>query len=93
MGLKKLKSGVNPPHDVNVIIEIPVGSPPVKYEIDKDSGLLFVNIFWHTSMVYPANYGFTPQTLAEDGPPQGAPQAGGVAPPPGPLRGGDAGQE
>ena len=69
MDLNKLKAGENPPHDINAVIEIPVGSPPVKYEMDKDSGMITVNRFWHTAMVYPANYGFIPHTLAKDGDP------------------------
>lgn len=69
MDLKKIPIGENPPHDVNVIIEIPQGGLPVKYEMDKESGALFVDRFLHTSMIYPANYGFIPHTLSEDGDP------------------------
>jgi inorganic pyrophosphatase len=61
--------GRNPPNDVNVIIECPLGGEPVKYELDKASGALFVDRIVHTSMRYPANYGFVPHTLAEDGDP------------------------
>jgi inorganic pyrophosphatase len=69
MDFKKISCGMNPPEDINIIIEIPLGGPPVKYEIDKDSGALFVNRFWNTAMHYPANYGFIPYTLASDGDP------------------------
>jgi inorganic pyrophosphatase len=69
MDLSKIPIGENPPHDVNVIIEIPQGGAPVKYEMDKESGALYVDRFLHTSMIYPANYGFIPHTLSEDGDP------------------------
>jgi inorganic pyrophosphatase len=69
MDISRIPIGVNPPHDVNVIIEIPQGGAPVKYEMDKASGALFVDRFLHTSMIYPANYGFIPHTLSEDGDP------------------------
>lgn len=69
MDISKISIGKNPPHDVNVIIEIPKGGQPIKYEIDKDSGALFVDRFLHTSMVYPENYGFIPHTLSDDGDP------------------------
>ena len=69
MDLSKIPVGVNPPYDVNAIIEIPQGGEPVKYEIDKESGALFVDRFLHTAMFYPANYGFIPHTLSEDGDP------------------------
>lgn len=69
MDLKKIPAGKNPPHDINVVIEIPQGGQPVKYEIDKDSGALFVDRFLSTSMIYPANYGFIPNTLSDDGDP------------------------
>jgi inorganic pyrophosphatase len=65
----KVPIGVSPPWDINVIIEIPIGSDPVKYEVDKASGALFVDRFLHTAMFYPCNYGFVPNTLAEDGDP------------------------
>lgn len=67
MNLKEISVGKNLPWDVNVLIEIPFGGGPVKYEIDKASGALFVDRFLHTPMFYPTNYGFIPQTLAEDG--------------------------
>ncbi|MEI9985984.1 MAG: inorganic diphosphatase [Aliidongia sp.] len=69
MNIDKIPIGENPPHDVNVIIEIPQGGAPVKYEMDKESGALYVDRFLHTSMIYPANYGFIPHTLSEDGDP------------------------
>jgi inorganic pyrophosphatase len=69
MDLSKIPIGENPPHDVNVIIEIPQGGSPVKYELDKASGALYVDRFLHTSMIYPANYGFIPHTLSGDGDP------------------------
>ena len=69
MDLTKIPIGPNPPHDVYAVIEIPQGGEPVKYEIDKDSGAIFVDRFLHTAMFYPANYGFIPHTLAEDGDP------------------------
>lgn len=69
MDLKHIPTGENPPYDINVVIEIPVGGSPVKYEIDKDSGALFVDRFLHTAMYYPCNYGFVPHTLSADGDP------------------------
>lgn len=69
MDISKISIGKNPPHDVNVVIEIPKGGQPIKYEVDKDSGALFVDRFLHTSMIYPENYGFIPGTLSDDGDP------------------------
>jgi inorganic pyrophosphatase len=69
MQLDKIPPGRNPPKDVNVLIEIPMGGPPVKYEMDKESGALIVDRFLHTAMFYPANYGFIPNTLSGDGDP------------------------
>ncbi len=69
MDISKIAIGRNPPHEVNVIIEVPIGGEPVKYEMDKDSGALFVDRFLHTAMRYPCNYGFVPHTLAADGDP------------------------
>lgn len=69
MDLSSLGPGENPPDDVNVIVEIPAHAAPVKYELDKKSGLLSVDRFLSTSMVYPANYGFIPATLCDDGDP------------------------
>ena len=61
--------GDNPPDSINVIIEVPIGGEPVKYEFDKASGALFVDRILHTPMRYPANYGFVPHTLGDDGDP------------------------
>ena len=69
MDFSRIPIGRNPPHEVNVIIEIPQGGAPVKYEVDKESGAMFVDRFLHTAMFYPANYGFIPHTLSEDGDP------------------------
>lgn len=69
MDITKIPPGRNAPHEVNAFVEIPQGALPVKYEIDKASGALFVDRFLHTSMIYPSNYGFIPNTLGEDGDP------------------------
>jgi inorganic pyrophosphatase len=69
MDLSHIPAGKNPPNDINVVIEIPAGGLPVKYEMDKASGALFVDRFLHTAMFYPGNYGFVPHTLSEDGDP------------------------
>lgn len=69
MRLDAISIGKNPPEDINVIIEVPVGGAPIKYELDKDSGTLFVDRFLYTPMVYPGNYGFVPHTMSEDGDP------------------------
>lgn len=69
MDLSKISIGHQAPWDVNVVIEIPCGGDPVKYEIDKESGAMFVDRFLHTAMYYPANYGFIPHTLGSDGDP------------------------
>lgn len=69
MSLMEIKSGKDIPNEINVIIEIPMRGEPVKYEVDKDSGALFVDRFMATAMFYPANYGYIPQTLSEDGDP------------------------
>ncbi|MSR73485.1 MAG: inorganic diphosphatase [Candidatus Pacebacteria bacterium] len=66
MDMMKLTAGDNAPEEINIFVEIPQGSS-IKYEVDKDSGLLFVDRFLHTAMSYPFNYGFIPQTDAEDG--------------------------
>lgn len=71
MDLSKLATGKEPPHDINVVIEIPQGSQ-VKYELDKDSGAILVDRFLFTPMAYPAAYGFIPNTLAADGDPADA---------------------
>ncbi len=67
--LRKVGAGKNPPWEINVVIEVPLHGEPVKYELDKDSGAIFVDRFLHTAMRYPCNYGFIPQTLADDGDP------------------------
>lgn len=69
MDLSKIAVGRAPPFDVNVVVEIPQGGEPVKYELDKESGALMVDRFLNTAMYYPGNYGFVPHTLAEDGDP------------------------
>ena len=69
MDLNKIPPGQNPPWDLNVVIEVPLGGEPVKYEMDKASGAMFVDRFLHTAMTYPCNYGFVPHTLAADGDP------------------------
>lgn len=69
MGLENLPAGKQVPDDINVVIEIPSNSHPIKYEVDKDSGLVMVDRFLGTSMVYPCEYGFVPHTLSEDGDP------------------------
>src|ERR671939_1299871 len=69
MRIDAISIGINPPHDVNVIIEVPVGGEPIKYEMDKEAGTLFVDRFLYTPMRYPGNYGFVPHTLSEDGDP------------------------
>jgi len=67
--LSAIPVGTNPPHEVNVIIEVPIGGEPIKYEVDKKSGILVVDRFLYTSMRYPGNYGFIPHTLSADGDP------------------------
>ena len=69
MRIDAIPIGDNPPDDVNVIIEVPVGGEPIKYELDKSSGTMFVDRFLYTPMRYPGNYGFVPHTLSEDGDP------------------------
>ena len=69
MNLANIKPGQDVPNDINVVIEIPERSEPVKYEVDKESGALFVDRFMATAMYYPANYGYIPQTLSDDGDP------------------------
>lgn len=69
MSLNKVPSGKKIPDEINVIIEIPAHADPVKYEVDKDSGALFVDRFMSTCMHYPCNYGYVPHTLSEDGDP------------------------
>ena len=69
MRLDAISLGSNPPHDVNVVIEVPIGGEPIKYEMDKASGALVVDRFLYTPMRYPGNYGFIPGTLSGDGDP------------------------
>ncbi len=69
MNLDRVPTGHNVPSDINVIIEIPAHSDPVKYEVDKDTGAMFVDRFMGTAMHYPCNYGYLPHTLSEDGDP------------------------
>ncbi|HSO46701.1 MAG TPA: inorganic diphosphatase [Rhizobiaceae bacterium] len=69
MRIDAISIGNNPPHDVNVIVEVPVGGQPIKYEMDKEAGTLVVDRFLYTPMSYPGNYGFVPHTLSEDGDP------------------------
>jgi inorganic pyrophosphatase len=69
VNLNAIPTGKNPPEDVNVIIEVPIGGEPIKYEMHKESGALFVDRFLYTSMRYPGNYGFVPHTLSLDGDP------------------------
>jgi len=69
MDITKIPPGKNPPEEVNVLIEVPLRSDPIKYEFDKSSGAIFVDRYLYTSMFYPANYGFIPNTLYDDGDP------------------------
>jgi inorganic pyrophosphatase len=69
MRIDAISIGKNPPEDVNVIIEVPIGGEPVKYEMDKEAGTLVVDRFLYTPMRYPGNYGFVPHTLSDDGDP------------------------
>ena len=69
MRIDLIPAGDDPPHSLNVVIEVPIGGEPVKYELDKASGALWVDRILHTPMRYPANYGFVPHTLGEDGDP------------------------
>ncbi|MGE7369609.1 inorganic diphosphatase [Neorhizobium sp. NPDC001467] len=69
MRIDAISIGKNPPDDINVIVEVPVGGQPIKYEMDKDAGALIVDRFLYTPMTYPGNYGFVPHTLSEDGDP------------------------
>jgi inorganic pyrophosphatase len=69
MRIDAIAIGNEPPEDVNVLIEVPVGGHPIKYELDKEAGTLVVDRFLYTPMSYPGNYGFVPHTLSEDGDP------------------------
>jgi inorganic pyrophosphatase len=83
MDINKVPVGQNPPYDVNVLIEIPMGGNPVKYELDKESGAMYVDRFLHTAMYYPCNYGFIPHTLSDDGDPVDAAVLGQIPVSPG----------
>ncbi len=69
MRIDAISIGKNPPKEINVIVEVPVGGEPIKYEMDKAAGTLVVDRFLYTSMRYPGNYGFIPHTLSDDGDP------------------------
>jgi len=69
MDINKIPAGKHAPDEVNVVIEVPQYADPIKYELDKDSGAVFVDRFMHTAMHYPCNYGFVPNTLSDDGDP------------------------
>ena len=69
MSLNKVSAGRDVPNDFNVIIEIPMNADPIKYEVDKESGAIFVDRFMGTAMHYPCNYGYVPNTLSADGDP------------------------
>ncbi|MGL4438154.1 MAG: inorganic diphosphatase [Bosea sp. (in: a-proteobacteria)] len=69
MRIDAISIGKNPPHEVNVVIEVAIGGEPIKYEMDKEAGTLVVDRFLYTPMRYPGNYGFIPHTLSEDGDP------------------------
>jgi inorganic pyrophosphatase len=69
MRIDAVPIGKNPPEDINVIIEVSVGGEPIKYEMDKDAGAMYVDRFLYTPMRYPGNYGFVPHTLCGDGDP------------------------
>ncbi len=69
MRIDAISTGDNPPSEINVIVEVPVGDEPIKYELDKASGTLVVDRFLYTPMRYPGNYGFVPHTLSADGDP------------------------
>ena len=69
MRIEAIAIGETPPQDVNVIVEVPIGGQPIKYELDKEAGALIVDRFLYTPMSYPGNYGFVPHTLSEDGDP------------------------
>lgn len=69
MRLEAIAVGKEPPFDINVVVEVPIGGEPIKYELDKDAGALVVDRFLYTPMRYPGNYGFVPRTLSDDGDP------------------------
>lgn len=69
MRIDAIATGYNPPEDINVVVEVPYGGEPVKYEMDKDAGTMVVDRILYTAMRYPGNYGFVPHTLSDDGDP------------------------
>lgn len=69
MDISRLPPGRKPPEEINVVIEVPLRSDPIKYEFDKETGAIFVDRYLYTTMFYPCNYGFIPNTLADDGDP------------------------
>src|SRR4029078_8929291 len=69
MRLDAIAIGLNPPEDINVVVEVPIGGEPIKYELDKAAGTLVSDVFLNTPMPYPGNYGFVPHTLSCDGDP------------------------
>jgi inorganic pyrophosphatase len=69
MSLNNVNAGRDVPNDFNVVIEIPMNADPIKYEVDKESGAIFVDLFMGTAMHYPCNYGYVPDTIADDGDP------------------------
>ncbi len=69
MRIDAVPIGKNPPHDINVIVEVSIGGEPIKYEMDKEAGAMYVDRFLYTPMRYPGNYGFVPHTLSDDGDP------------------------
>ena len=69
MNIDAVPPGKNPPQDINVVIEVPPGGEPIKYEMDKEAGAMYVDRFLYTAMRYPGNYGFVPHTLSDDGDP------------------------
>ena len=69
MSLSQVGHGAKAPHEINVVVEIPANTGPVKYEVDKDTGIVFVDRFMSTAMFYPCNYGYVPGSLADDGDP------------------------
>jgi inorganic pyrophosphatase len=69
MSITQVTAGDDVPREFNVVVEIPMNADPIKYEVDKASGALFVDRFMMTAMHYPANYGYVPQTICDDGDP------------------------
>lgn len=69
MGFSRVSPGIDVPNDIHVVVEIPLRADPIKYEVDKDTGAVFVDRFMGTTMYYPCNYGYVPGTIAGDGDP------------------------